>query len=161
MLSSCTSGRAGRAPAPFSGCPLLPTAVVLGAVAWLPFPTYRGGIADVRCNISVESAQDLHLALSWWAELPQPGSTPLGVILASVDREGVAQLEERPSGGALSVDKVGPQSHRLRLHAVQPSDEGGYYCAVTAWVHSPDHSWYQAASAKSNMVTVYPYPLGE
>ncbi|XP_039174476.1 immunoglobulin superfamily member 8 isoform X1 [Crotalus tigris] len=134
-------------------------AVVLGAVAWLPFPTYRGGIADVRCNVSGESAQDLHLALSWWAELPQPGSTPLGVILASVDREGVAQLEERPSGGALSVDKVGPHSHRLRLHAVQPSDEGGYYCAVTAWVHSPDHSWYQAASAKSNMVTVYPYPL--
>ncbi|KAM3824764.1 immunoglobulin superfamily member 8 [Vipera latastei] len=134
-------------------------AVVLGAVAWLPFPTYRGGTADIRCNISVESAQDLHLALSWWAELPQPGSTPLGVILASVDREGVAQLEKRPSAGALSVDKVGPQSHRLRLHTIQPSDEGGYYCAVTAWVHSPDHSWYQAASAKSNMVTVYPYPL--
>lgn len=152
----------GGAPAPFSGCLLLPTAVVLGAVAWLPLPTlYRGSTADVRCNVSVESAQDVHLALSWWAELPQPDSSPLGVILASVDREGVAQLEKPPSGGALSVDKVGPQSHRLRLYAVQPFDEGGYYCAVTAWVRSPDRSWYQAASAKSNVVTVYPYPLGE
>ncbi|XP_026576009.1 immunoglobulin superfamily member 8 [Pseudonaja textilis] len=135
-------------------------AVVLGAVAWLPWPTlYRGNTADVRCNVSVESAQDVHLALSWWAELPQPDSSPLGVLLASVDREGVAQLERPPSGGALSVDKVGPQSHRLRLHAVQPSDEGDYHCAVTAWVRSPDRSWYQAASAKSNVVTVYPYPL--
>ncbi|XP_032089759.1 immunoglobulin superfamily member 8 [Thamnophis elegans] len=135
-------------------------AVVLGAVAWLPWPTlHRGSTADLRCNVSVESAQDVHLALSWWAELPQPDSPPLGVLLASVDREGVAQLEKTPSGGALSVDKVGPQSHRMRLHAVQPSDEGGYYCAVTAWVRSPDRSWYQAASAKSNVVTVYPYPL--
>ncbi|XP_058016293.1 immunoglobulin superfamily member 8 isoform X2 [Ahaetulla prasina] len=135
-------------------------AVVLGAVAWLPSPTlYRGSTADVRCNVSVESAQDVHLALSWWAELPQPDSSPLGVILAAVDREGVAQLEKPPSGVVLSVDKVGPQSYRLRLHAVQPSDEGGYYCAVTAWVRSPDRSWYQAASAKSNVVTVYPYPL--
>ncbi|KAG8147058.1 hypothetical protein E2320_014107 [Naja naja] len=100
-------------------------AVVLGAVAWLPLPTlYRGNTADVRCNVSVESAQDVHLALSWWAELPQLDPSPLGVLLGSVDREGVAQLEKLPSGGALSMDKVGPQSHRLRLHAVQPSDEG-------------------------------------
>uniref|UniRef100_A0A8C5WX99 Immunoglobulin superfamily member 8 n=1 Tax=Laticauda laticaudata TaxID=8630 RepID=A0A8C5WX99_LATLA len=134
--------------------------VVLGAVAWLPLPTlYRGNTADVRCNVSVESAQDVHLALSWWAELPQPDSSPLGILLASVDREGVAQLDRLPSGGALSVDKVGPQSHRLRLHSVQTSDEGDYHCTVTAWVRSPDHSWYQAALAKSNVVTVYPYPL--
>ncbi|KAM6435291.1 immunoglobulin superfamily member 8 [Liasis olivaceus] len=135
-------------------------AVLLGATAWLPFPTlYRGSTADVRCNVSVESAQNVHLALSWWAELLQQGSTPLGAVLATVDREGVAQLQKRPSGGAVSVDKVGPQSHRLRLHEVQPSDEGDYYCAVTAWVRSPDRSWYQAASVKSNTVTVYPYTL--
>ncbi|XP_070622735.1 immunoglobulin superfamily member 8 [Erythrolamprus reginae] len=135
-------------------------AVVLGAVAWLPSATlYRGSTADVWCNVSAESLQDLHLALSWWAELPRPDSPPLGVAVASMDREGVVQLEKPPSGGALSVEKVGPQSHRLRLYALRPSDEGSYYCTVTAWVRSPDRSWYQAASAKSNMVTVYPYPL--
>ncbi|XP_063173042.1 immunoglobulin superfamily member 8 [Candoia aspera] len=135
-------------------------AVALEATAWLPSPTlYRGGTADVRCNVSVESAQKVHLALGWWAERPQQGSPPLGAILATVDREGVAQLQQRPSGRAMSVDKVGPRSHRLRLHEVQLSDEGGYYCTVTAWVRSPDHSWYQAASAKSNVVTMYPYTL--
>ncbi|CAI5798655.1 immunoglobulin superfamily member 8 [Podarcis lilfordi] len=135
-------------------------AVVLEATAWLPSATiYRGDTAEVRCNVSVEATQDIALALSWWVELPDEGPTSHGVLLASVNREGVADLASRPSGGAVSVDKAGPTSHRLRLHGVQPSDEGKYHCAVTAWVRYPDLSWYKAGSAKSNMVTVYPYTL--
>ncbi|KAJ7307164.1 hypothetical protein JRQ81_009149 [Phrynocephalus forsythii] len=134
--------------------------VVLEARAWLPFPTiYRGDTAEVLCNISVEAAQPVRLALSWWAEMPQEDSEQRGTLVAAVSREGVADLGTRPSGGAVSVDKVGVLSHRLRLHGVQPSDEGQYHCAVTAWVPYPDGSWYKAGSVKSNMVTVYPYAL--
>nr|XP_060614119.1 immunoglobulin superfamily member 8 [Anolis sagrei ordinatus] len=135
-------------------------AVVLDATAWLLFPTiYRGDMADVRCNISVDSIQPVYLALSWWVEQHEEESEPRGTMLAAVSREGVADLGTRLSGGALSVDKVGPLSHRLRLHGVQPSDEGKYHCAVTAWVRYPDQSWYKAGSVKSNVVTVYPYAL--
>ncbi|XP_072840262.2 immunoglobulin superfamily member 8 [Pogona vitticeps] len=135
-------------------------AVVLDARAWLPFPTiYRGDMAEVLCNVSVDSVQPVHLALSWWAEMPQEGLERRGALLATVSREGVADLGTRLSGGAVSVDKVGPLSHRLRIHGVQPSDEGQYHCAVTAWVRYPDGSWYQAGSVKSNVVTVYPYAL--
>uniref|UniRef100_A0A803TU34 Ig-like domain-containing protein n=1 Tax=Anolis carolinensis TaxID=28377 RepID=A0A803TU34_ANOCA len=136
-------------------------AVVLDATAWLLFPTiYRGDMADVRCNVSVDSIQPVSLALSWWVEQhEEEESEPRGTMLAAVSREGVADLGTRLSGGALSVDKVGPLSHRLRLHGVQPSDEGKYHCAVTAWVRYPDQSWYKAGSVKSNVVTVYPYAL--
>ncbi|KAL8184896.1 UNVERIFIED_CONTAM: hypothetical protein K2H54_031640, partial [Gekko kuhli] len=137
-----------------------PEAVVLGARAWLPSPTiYRGDTAEVRCNISVESTQVVHVALSWWVELAREDAATRGHMLASVSREGVAVLGPRPSGGAVSVEKVGPQSHQLRIHEVQSSDEGRYHCALTAWVRSPDLSWYNAGAVQSNTVTVYPYAL--
>ncbi|XP_044278567.1 immunoglobulin superfamily member 8 [Varanus komodoensis] len=130
-------------------------AVVLGAVAWLPSPTiYRGDTAELRCNVSVASAEAVRLALSWWVE-----AEPQGAMLAAVSREGVAAFGPRASGGAVSVDKVGPRSHRLRLHGVQPSDGGRYHCAVTAWVRSPDLSWYNAGSVESNAVSMHPYAL--
>ncbi|XP_074837155.1 immunoglobulin superfamily member 8 [Carettochelys insculpta] len=135
-------------------------AVVLEVYAWLPVPaTYRGDTVELLCNISVESTQAVHLAVSWWVELTVEGEEPQGQMVASVSREGVAELGRRASGGDMSVDKVGPQCHRLRLHGVQPSDEGKYHCAVTAWVRSPDHSWYNAGAVKSNSITVYPYAL--
>lgn len=132
--------------------------MILEATAWLPFFTiYRGDTAEVCCNVTVESTQTVHLALSWWVELPKRDSEIHDSMLASVSREGVADLGTRLSGGALSVDKVGPLSHRLRIHEVQPSDEGKYHCAVTAWVRYPDLSWFKAGSVKSNVVTLYPY----
>ncbi|XP_054829713.1 immunoglobulin superfamily member 8 [Eublepharis macularius] len=137
-----------------------PEGVVLEAHAWLPFPTiYRGDTVDVRCNISVESTQAVHVALSWWVELAQENSEPRGRLLASMSREGVAALGSRPSSGPVSVEKVGPLTHRLRIHEVQPSDEGKYQCALTAWVRYPDLSWYKAGAVKSNAVAVYPYAL--
>lgn len=136
--------------------------MLLEADAWLPSATiFRGDMAEVRCNVSVESTQAVHLALSWWVETPQGDLEPYTAMLASVSREGVADLGKRPSGGAVSVDKVGPLSHRLRIHGVQPSDEGKYHCAVTAWVRYLDLSWYNAGSVKSNVVTLYPYALRE
>ncbi|XP_042296998.1 immunoglobulin superfamily member 8 [Sceloporus undulatus] len=135
-------------------------AVVLEATAWMPYPTiYRGDTAEVQCNVSVDSIQPVHLALSWWVEQPEEDSGPRSAMIAAVNREGVADLGTRLSGGAVSVDKAGPLSHRLRLYGVQPSDEGKYHCAVTAWVRYPDQSWYKAGSVKSNVVTVYPYVL--
>ncbi|KAJ6652401.1 hypothetical protein lerEdw1_011519 [Lerista edwardsae] len=137
-----------------------PPPVLLEASAWLPSATiFRGDTAEVRCNVSVESTQAVHLALSWWVQLPQEDPEPYTALLASVSREGVADLGRRPSGGAVSVDKVGPLSHRLRIHGVQPSDEGKYHCAVTAWVRFPDGGWYNAGAVESNVVTVYPYAL--
>uniref|UniRef100_A0A8C8SZ03 Immunoglobulin superfamily member 8 n=1 Tax=Pelusios castaneus TaxID=367368 RepID=A0A8C8SZ03_9SAUR len=135
-------------------------AVVLKAYAWLPIPsTYRGDTADLLCNISVESTQAVHVAVSWWVEVAAGDEESQGRMVASVSREGVAELSRRASGGDMSVDKVGPECHRLRLHGVQPSDEGRYHCAVTAWVRYPDRSWYNARTVKSNSITVYPYAL--
>nr|XP_006115285.1 immunoglobulin superfamily member 8 [Pelodiscus sinensis] len=134
--------------------------VVLMVYAWLPVPaTYRGDTAELLCNISVESTQAVHVAVSWWVELTVGDEEPPGRMVASVNREGVAELGRRASGGDMSVDKVGPHCHRLRLHGVQPSDEGKYHCAVTAWVRYADDSWYNARAVKSNSITVYPYAL--
>ncbi|XP_030398321.1 immunoglobulin superfamily member 8 isoform X1 [Gopherus evgoodei] len=133
-------------------------AVVVEAYAWLPIPaTYRGDTAELLCNISVESTQAVNVAVSWWVEVTVGEEEPQGRMVASVSRDGVAELGRRASGGDMSLDKVGPQCHRLRLHGVQPSDEGRYHCAVTSWVRYPDRSWYNAGAVKSNSVAVYPY----
>ncbi|EMP30010.1 Immunoglobulin superfamily member 8 [Chelonia mydas] len=119
-------------------------AVVLEVYAWLPVPaTYRGDTAELLCNISVESTQAVHVAVSWWVEVTVGEEEPQGRMVASVSREGVAELGRRASGGDMSLDK--------------PSDEGRYHCAVTSWVRYPDRSWYNAGAVKSNSVAVYPY----
>ncbi|XP_072503485.1 immunoglobulin superfamily member 8 [Notamacropus eugenii] len=137
--------------------------VVLEAVAWLAGGTvYRGETASLFCNISVTGGPPgLRLATSWWVErLGEPGLVPPPPqLVGGMGRDGVAELGIRPGGGAVSVEQVGPRSHRLRLHELGPQDEGVYHCAPSAWVQHADYSWYQAGSARSEPITVYPYTL--
>uniref|UniRef100_A0A452R9C3 Immunoglobulin superfamily member 8 n=1 Tax=Ursus americanus TaxID=9643 RepID=A0A452R9C3_URSAM len=139
--------------------------VVLEAVAWLAGGTvYRGETASLLCNISVRGGPPgLRLAASWWVERPEEGTLSSGPaqLVGGVGQDGVAELGVRPGGGPVSVELVGPRSHRLRLHGLGPEDEGVYHCAPSAWVQHADYSWYQAGSARSGPVTVYPYTHGE
>nr|DBA13787.1 TPA: hypothetical protein GDO54_004829 [Pyxicephalus adspersus] len=119
---------------------------------------YRGDTAILLCNVTLETPQTVYVAVSWWVELA--GEKPnerAGRLLASVNRQGVSEPGTRYSGQELSTDKVGPQCYRLRLYNVQAEEEGLYHCAVTAWIQYPDHTWYNAASAKSNVIKLYPY----
>ncbi|XP_018420731.1 PREDICTED: LOW QUALITY PROTEIN: immunoglobulin superfamily member 8 [Nanorana parkeri] len=119
---------------------------------------YRGNTASLLCNITVETPQTVHMAVSWWVELA--GEKPnerMGRLLASVNRQGVSEPGMRISGQDLSTDKVGAQCYRLRLYNIQAEDEGLYHCAVTAWIQYPDLTWYNAASAKSNNIKMFPY----
>ncbi|XP_007945891.1 immunoglobulin superfamily member 8 [Orycteropus afer afer] len=135
--------------------------VVLEAVAWLAGGTvYRGETASLLCNISVQGGPPgLRLATSWWVERPEEGElgTAPAQLVGGMGQDGVAELGVRPGGGPVSMELVGPRSHRLRLHSLGPQDEGVYHCAPSAWVQHADYSWYQAGSARSGPVTVYPY----
>uniref|UniRef100_A0A8D0N918 Immunoglobulin superfamily member 8 n=1 Tax=Sus scrofa TaxID=9823 RepID=A0A8D0N918_PIG len=135
--------------------------VVLEAVAWLAGGTvYRRETASLLCNISVRGGPPgLRLAASWWVERPEEGELSSGhaQLVGGVGKDGVAELGVRPGGGPVSVELLGPRSHRLRLHSLEPEDEGVYHCAPSAWVQHADYSWYQAGSARSGPVTVYPY----
>uniref|UniRef100_A0A452T0W9 Immunoglobulin superfamily member 8 n=1 Tax=Ursus maritimus TaxID=29073 RepID=A0A452T0W9_URSMA len=152
-------------PCPLTLHPLTPcpcsAGVVLEAVAWLAGGTvYRGETASLLCNISVRGGPPgLRLAASWWVERPEEGTLSSGPaqLVGGVGQDGVAELGVRPGGGPVSVELVGPRSHRLRLHGLGPEDEGVYHCAPSAWVQHADYSWYQAGSARSGPVTVYPY----
>lgn len=138
---------------------------MLEAVAWLVGGTvYRGETASLLCNISVRGGPPgLRLAASWWVERLEDGelSSAPAQLVGGVGQDGVAELGVRPGGGPVSVELVGPRSHRLRLHGLGPEDEGVYHCAPSAWVQHADYSWYQAGSARSGPVTVYPYTHGE
>ncbi|XP_030042966.1 immunoglobulin superfamily member 8 [Microcaecilia unicolor] len=134
-------------------------AVVLQAYSWMVSSSvYRGETAGLLCNITLEAKQTAHVAVSWWAELGMDKQQePKSHLIASVNREGMMEPSERASGGEVSIDKLGPLCYKLRMHQLQQADEGQYYCTATAWIQSPDQSWYSAASAKSESVTVYPY----
>ncbi|KAM4662433.1 immunoglobulin superfamily member 8 isoform 2-T2 [Discoglossus pictus] len=133
--------------------------VVVNANAWLQTPALHGGeTAILLCNVTLETTQSVHLAVSWWVELS--GHDPEerdGRLLMSVNRQGVSELGNGVSEEELSMDKVAPHCYRLRKFNIQGVDEGSYHCAATAWVQYPDKSWYNAASARSNSVNVFPY----
>lgn len=135
--------------------------VVLEAMAWLSGGTvYRGETASLFCNISVRGGPPgLRLAASWWVERPEEGELGLTPphLVGVLGQDGVVELGDRPGGGPVSVELVGPRCHRLRLHSLGPEDEGVYHCAPSAWIQHPDYSWYQAGSVRSGPVTVYPY----
>ncbi|XP_038624596.1 immunoglobulin superfamily member 8 [Tachyglossus aculeatus] len=139
--------------------------VVLEVVAWLAGgAVYRGEVAPLLCNVTTSGGPPgLRLALSWWAERPRARDDRLGPeleparLVGGLDRDGVVELGVRPSGGAVSVERLGPRTHRLRLHELRPEDEGIYHCSAAAWAQLPDRSWYQAGTARSGPVTVYPY----
>lgn len=139
--------------------------VVLEAMAWLSGGTvYRGETASLFCNISVRGGPPgLRLAASWWVERPEEGELGLSPphLVGVLGQDGVVELGDRPGGGPISVELVGPRCHRLRLHSLGPEDEGVYHCAPSAWIQHPDYSWYQAGSVRSGPVTVYPYTHGE
>lgn len=125
---------------------------------------YRGETASLLCNISVRGGPaGLRLATSWWVERPEDPelSSAPAQLVGGMGQDGVAKLGVRPGGGPVSVELVGPRSHRLRLHSLGPEDEGIYHCAPSAWVQHADYSWYQVGSARSGPVTVYPYLHGE
>ncbi|KAM8921558.1 immunoglobulin superfamily member 8 [Pelodytes ibericus] len=133
--------------------------VMLNIYMFMDSPAlYRGDTAVLLCNVTLDTVQPVHVAVSWWVEMmgkiPEETS---GHFLASVNREGVSELGAHLSSRDISMDKVGPQTYRLRIHGIQLDDEGKYHCAANAWIQYPDHSWYNAASAKSNSITVYPY----
>ncbi|XP_068108923.1 immunoglobulin superfamily member 8 [Hyperolius riggenbachi] len=133
--------------------------ISLNVYTYLDMSTlYRGDTAILLCNVSVETPQTVHVAVSWWVELAgeQPNERT-GRLLASVNRQGVSEAGTRYSGEELSTDKVAPQCYRIRLYNIRPEDEGMYHCAVTAWIQYPDRTWYNAASAKSNVIKIYPY----
>ncbi|XP_005400250.1 PREDICTED: immunoglobulin superfamily member 8 [Chinchilla lanigera] len=135
--------------------------VVLEAVAQLTGGTvYRGETASLLCNISVRGGPPgLRLAASWWVERQEDGeqSSVPAQLVGGMNQDGVAELGVRPGGGPVSVELVGPRSHRLRLHSLGPEDEGVYHCTPSAWVQHADYTWYQAGSTRSGPVTVYPY----
>lgn len=165
FLGYCLDSSPNPVPPDFSPSDLCPAGVVLEAVAWLAGGTvYRGETASLLCNISVRGGPPgLRLAASWWVERPEEGELSSGhaQLVGGVGKDGVAELGVRPGGGPVSVELLGPRSHRLRLHSLEPEDEGVYHCAPSAWVQHADYSWYQAGSARSGPVTVYPYTHGE
>ncbi|KAE8589203.1 hypothetical protein XENTR_v10022912 [Xenopus tropicalis] len=145
--------------APSVGVAMRTQDVALDAHTLLQSSTlHRGDTAILLCNVTVETPQPVRIAISWWAELPgeDPEETA-GRLVASLSREGVSETGFRLFGEELVTDKAGPQCYRLRMYNIQPEDEGKYYCAATAWVQYPDLSWYNAATARSNSVTLYPY----
>ncbi|XP_078392389.1 immunoglobulin superfamily member 8-like [Cetorhinus maximus] len=134
--------------------------VTLGAVASVaPATFYRGDSVDLHCNVSLGSRPDgleLRLAVAWWSEREE-GESPL----ALVDHRGVTlptRLAGRtPAGSQLSTDRPSPLCFRLRIHQARREDQGPYRCRVTLWARLQGQRWHQAASARSETITLFLY----
>ena len=89
--------------------------------------------------------------VSWFLTRMRGAQT--STLLASVDRFGVVRKGQRNSSSDVSLERSGPHTYTLSVHATQDSDSGEYHCLATPWHLSASTGvWTQAAQISSTRV---------
>lgn len=114
-----------------------------------------GSTFEMTCQVSGQNLQNPSYSVLIRFQEPGVGKTRK-VISMSMDS--VLQLEEGmgPSrADSVALEKTGQLEYRFRLYGAQVSDQGSYYCDVTAWTRNPSNDWNKAASAESTKIDIH------
>ncbi|XP_062302585.1 prostaglandin F2 receptor negative regulator [Osmerus eperlanus] len=111
--------------------------------------------AKMECNLGVSGSSrktdDVSYEVSWFLTRMRGAQT--STLLASVDRFGVVRKGQRNSSSDVSLERSGPHTYTLSVHATQDSDSGEYHCLATPWhLSASTGAWTQAAQISSTRV---------
>ncbi|XP_067097594.1 immunoglobulin superfamily member 8 [Osmerus mordax] len=123
----------------------------------------RGSTVTLLCNVSVVTTGPAQVEVSWLrAPLQEPVTSSAGdeeeagTLLAALSYDGLAR--SYGNGSEASVERMAAGCYRLRIHAVEPEDQGRYRCQAEVWGQDPHGGWYNTgAKARSSSVRVYLY----
>lgn len=153
----------------------------LTSVLSLPFPTVipdtlsvtsatqtlskvEGDTLMLSCEVTRQTSQHTHVALSWHVRSPnEPSAPPRDLVTLTRDmvlRPGTS-YRQRLSSGDVRLDKTSSTSYRLTVYSLQPADQGQYYCEASEWIQDPDRSWYAMTRKQSDKTMVKVQPTGE
>ncbi|XP_060785555.1 immunoglobulin superfamily member 3 isoform X2 [Neoarius graeffei] len=121
----------------------------------------EGDTLMLSCEVTRQTSQHTHVALSWHVRSPnEPSAPPRDLVTLTRDmvlRPGTS-YRQRLSSGDVRLDKTSSTSYRLTVYSLQPADQGQYYCEASEWIQDPDRSWYAMTRKQSDktMVKVQP-----
>ncbi|KAM4731058.1 immunoglobulin superfamily member 2-like [Anableps anableps] len=106
----------------------------------------EGEALTLTCQASTNTIQHVHLSFAWY--LRKDGAQDAKPII-SLDRDFTLApgqgFEHRYSEEAISLDKLGETTYRLKMTELELSDQGQIYCQAQEWIQDPDRSWYMIA----------------
>lgn len=106
----------------------------------------EGDPLTLTCQAFSNTIQHTHLSVIWY--LHKDGQEKAQPII-SLDRSFTLSpgqgFEQRYRDGAISLDKLGDSTYRLKMARLEVSDQGKIYCQAQEWIQDPDRSWYMIA----------------
>ncbi|XP_069800887.1 immunoglobulin superfamily member 2-like isoform X2 [Dendropsophus ebraccatus] len=112
----------------------------------------EGGSLELTCQVSGNSSQHTHLAVSWFL------TTDKDLHILSLSRDFVLvpgnSFSERFSSGDIRLDKLGNSSYRLSIKDLRLSDQGDVFCQGSEWIQDPDGTWTKIKEKKSQRTMV-------
>ncbi|XP_060785552.1 prostaglandin F2 receptor negative regulator-like isoform X2 [Neoarius graeffei] len=107
-----------------------------------------GDSLNLTCSVAAAGLLSLGMEVIWLVK-ESDGSDSQRVLL-HVGRDGQVLIGSELVG----MSRVQPDTFRLLLPKVQPSDSGLYSCQVKCWLPQGSGEWYQAAEKTSDLIQV-------
>lgn len=114
-----------------------------------------GDTLNLTCSVAAAGLLSLGMEVIWLVK-ESDGSDSQRVLL-HVGRDGQVLIGSELVG----MSRVQPDTFRLLLPKVQPSDSGLYSCQVKCWLPQGSGEWYQAAEKTSDLIQVQVTQLGK
>nr|XP_057911461.1 immunoglobulin superfamily member 8 [Doryrhamphus excisus] len=128
-------------------------------------PVPEGAELTLTCSASIGSEQLTHLSVTFGKRGGSSGSMEiisidkmLGVVPGGAYRkrydDGEITLEKRNGDGGQGV-------YVMKMRALQPDDNGAYYCEAAQWIRDPDRTWQKIAHRTLDIGNLTVRPLSE
>ncbi|XP_031753090.1 immunoglobulin superfamily member 3-like, partial [Xenopus tropicalis] len=117
----------------------------------------EGAPLELHCHVSVSPTQHTHLSVTWL--LTSGSDTEILSLTRDFELLPGAGYGRRFQAGDLRMDKLGSADYRLRIGALQESDQGRISCRAQEWIQDPGGNWTVITQKQSHRTNVTVQPL--
>ncbi|KAK1167899.1 prostaglandin F2 receptor negative regulator-like [Acipenser oxyrinchus oxyrinchus] len=123
-------------------------------------PHFSDDPTELECKVTdVQNANGTRMTVSWHYRKPTPADLPVSDdLIATMDQNWDLQAgekyKERVGKGHIVLTKLDPAVFKLQILHTRDSDRGEYFCTVSAWAQTKDHSWVKTKDVSSRNLPV-------
>ncbi|RXM99099.1 Prostaglandin F2 receptor negative regulator [Acipenser ruthenus] len=123
-------------------------------------PHFSDDPTELECKVTdVQNANGTRMTVSWHYRKPTPADLPVSDdLIATMDQNWDLQAgekyKERVGKGHIVLTKLDPAVFKLQILHTRDTDRGEYFCTVSAWAQTKDHSWVKTKDVSSRNLPV-------
>ncbi|MGH0130405.1 UNVERIFIED_CONTAM: hypothetical protein FKN15_018302, partial [Acipenser sinensis] len=123
-------------------------------------PHFSDDQTELECKVTdVQNANGTRMTVSWHYRKPTPADLPVSDdLIATMDQNWDLQAgekyKERVGKGHIVLTKLDPAVFKLQVLHTRDTDRGEYFCTVSAWAQTKDHSWVKTKDVSSRNLPV-------